>query len=164
MRSFLVKFLLFLLVPFFIQLQPAFQTSVIAPFVGLLASSCAAIAQHFDAGVHAQGNLVLDSRTGNGISIEGGCSGVEVCLILAAAILAYPAPLRRKVAGLALGLAAIQLLNLVRLLTLFYLNAWSKPAFEFMHLYVWQGLIILDALVLWIWWSRSLAKDAAHAA
>jgi exosortase/archaeosortase family protein len=53
---------------------------------------------------------------------------------------------------------AIQLLNAVRIISLFYLLQWDKNWFEWFHLYVWQALIILDALVVWLIWLRYLPK------
>ena len=62
---------------------------------------------------------------------EHGCNGVNVVILLWAAILAYPANLKWKLTGLAGGLAAIQILNLFRLISLYYLGQYSPPLFEF---------------------------------
>ena len=79
-------------------------------------------------------------------------------IVLAAAILAYPAPWRYRLAGLAVGAAAIQVLNLVRIVSLFYLGQWNMRVFEWAHLYAWQALIMLDALVVWLLWLRTLPR------
>ena len=52
--------------------------------------------------------------------------------------------------------ATVQGLNLVRIISLFYLGQWSMTAFEWFHLYIWQALIILDALVVWLVWLKYL--------
>ena len=46
--------------------------------------------------------------------------------------------------GLALGFLAIQALNVVRIISLFYLLQWNPVWFEWAHLYLWQALIMLD--------------------
>lgn len=57
----------------------------------------------------------------------------------------------------------MQALNLVRIISLYYLGKWNIPAFgqmslfEFAHLYLWQALIMLDVLVVWLLWVRYLA-------
>lgn len=76
--------------------------------------------------------------------------------MLSAAILAYPAPWRYKVPGLLLGFLAIQALNVVRVISLYYLALWNQTAFEFAHLYLWQILLMLDVLVVWLIWIRRL--------
>ena len=78
--------------------------------------------------------------------------------MLAAAVFAYPAQLRAKMTGLLVGSVAVQLLNLVRIISLFYLAQWSAPAFEFAHLYLWQALIMLDVLVVWLVWLRWVTR------
>ena len=57
-----------------------------------------------------------------------------------------------------IGFFAIQALNLVRIISLFYMGQWNYTAFEWFHLYLWQALIILDALVVWLIWLRKLPK------
>jgi len=51
---------------------------------------------------------------------------------------------------------AVQGLNVVRLISLFYLGQWDLRVFEWAHLYVWQALIMLDVLIVWLLWVRML--------
>jgi len=60
--------------------------------------------------------------------------------------------------GFVVGFFAIQALNLVRIVSLFYLGQWNQVAFEWFHLYLWQALIIMDALVVWLIWLRTLPQ------
>ena len=83
-------------------------------------------------------------------------------LILVSAVLAYPAPWKYKIAGIGLGFVAIQALNLVRIISLYYLQRWNYVWFEWFHLYLWQALIVLDALVFWLIWLRWLPPDSAR--
>jgi exosortase/archaeosortase family protein len=43
---------------------------------------------------------------------------------------------------------------------LFYLGQWSKEWFDWAHLYIWQALIMLDALVVFLVWIRYLPQKA----
>ncbi len=36
------------------------------------------------------------------------------------------------------------------------MGQWNMVWFEWFHLYLWQALIILDALVVWLIWLRML--------
>ncbi len=58
---------------------------------------------------------------------------------------------------------AIQALNIVRIVSLFYLGQWNRHWFEWFHLYLWQALIVLDALVVFLVWLRSLPRTAPAA-
>jgi len=73
-------------------------------------------------------------------------------------VLAFPAPWKNKLIGLAAGVVAVQGLNIVRVISLFYLGQWNYKVFEWAHLYVWQALIMLDVLVVWLVWVRTLPR------
>jgi len=93
------------------------------------------------------------------VSIEAGCNGVEAAIILIAGMLAFPSSLKLKLAGIVIGIVAVQGVNLLRIISLFYLGQWNYQAFEFAHLYLWQALIMLDVLVVWLLWIRAVARE-----
>jgi hypothetical protein len=43
-------------------------------------------------------------------------------------------------------------------ISLFYLGQWNRDVFEWAHLYVWQALIMLDVLIVWLVWVRMLPE------
>jgi exosortase H (IPTLxxWG-CTERM-specific) len=95
------------------------------------------------------------------VSIHNGCNGLVTGLVLAAAVLAFPAaPWSAKVVGLVAGLAAVQLANLVRVVALFYTGVYLPEVFNEAHVAVWQTAIILFAVALWIVWARWAATRA----
>jgi exosortase H (IPTLxxWG-CTERM-specific) len=138
-------------------LQPA-EEYVILPFTSFIADVSVWILQLFDDSVESYRNIIRNSVTGFGVRIERGCNGVEAVIILFAAIFSFPAPFKNKIIGFVIGFFAIQALNLVRIISLFYLGQWNQVAFEWFHLYLWQALIILDALVVWLIWLRTLPQ------
>ena len=109
-----------------------------------------------DPDVAAAGKVMRSTVNGFAVSIEAGCNGIEATIVLVAAIFAFPAPWREKLVGLAAGIVAVQGLNVVRVISLFYLGQWNMQVFEWAHLYVWQALIMLDVLVVWLVWVRLL--------
>jgi len=48
-------------------------------------------------------------------------------------------------------------------ISLFYLGQWDKQWFEWAHLYVWQALIMLDVLIVWLIWVRTLPRSGGGA-
>ena len=142
-------------------LQPA-EKYVILPFTSAIADISVFIVKSFDENVIATGNVIRDRASGFGVRIERGCNGLEAVIILFAAIFAFPAPFKNKLIGFTAGFFAIQLLNLVRIISLFYLGQWNYTAFEWFHLYLWQALIILDAMVVWLIWLRTLPGSRAQ--
>jgi len=166
-------FLLFLGIQaalFGVELLGPVQTYFVMPWTGMLAGFSASLVQLFDANVTAYGNIIRNTVNDFGVAIMPGCNGVEACIILVAAISAFPAPWRSKLVGLGIGIVAVQVVNILRIVSLFYLGQWNMKWFEFAHLYLWQGLIMLDVLVVWLLWVRYLARrgltqvPASHAA
>jgi len=139
---------------FAIELLPIGQTGFVLPFTSAIARISAGLMQLFDDQVQAQGKLIWDHGTGFAVSIEAGCNGVEAGIILVAAILAFPSRWREKLIGIVVGLATIQALNLIRIISLFYIGQWNRTFFEWAHLYVWQTLIMLDVLIVFLLWLR----------
>jgi len=102
---------------------------------------------------------ILQSTTNKfAVSIEAGCNGVEATIVLIAAMVAFPAPWKHKIAGLVAGVIAVQGLNIVRIISLFYLGQWNYNVFEWAHLYIWQALIMLDVLIVFLLWVRLLPR------
>ena len=159
MFRFVAIFLGSLLVLFTIELLQPVQQHVILPFTGGLAHVAVWFMQVFDHTVVSQANNIRLGPTGPGIEIVAGCNGVEAVLILISAVLAFPSPWKHKLVGVGVGFVAIQALNLVRIISLYYLLLWNRVWFDWFHLYLWQALIILDALIFWLIWLRWLPYE-----
>ena len=139
------------------MLQPV-QQAVVQPWTGLVAKASALIVHFFDPSVISYGRVLQSAKTGFGVSIEPGCNGVEATIVLLAAMLAFPSSWKMKLWGIGLGFIAVQFVNLLRVVSLFFIGQWDLKVFEFAHLYMWQALIMLDVLVVWLLWVRYLAR------
>lgn len=134
------------------------QQHLVLPWTTLLAYICAKLVTWFDSSAAASGKVLWNQATGFGVSIEPGCNGIEACIVLFAAMMAFPSTWKHKLAGLVVGFAAVQALNVVRVISLFYLGQWNTAVFNFAHEFLWQGLIMLDVLIVWLLWVRAGAK------
>jgi exosortase H (IPTLxxWG-CTERM-specific) len=164
MVRFFLGFLVLQAVLFGAELTPWAQRWFVLPWTDSLAAISADLVKVFDPGVIAEGKVLQSANNGFAVSIEAGCNGVEATIVLVAAMLAFPAPWKRKLFGLAVGVIAVQGLNVIRVISLFYLGQWNQEAFEFAHQYVWQALIMLDVLIVWLLWVRTLPRAAASPA
>jgi exosortase H (IPTLxxWG-CTERM-specific) len=117
-------------------------------------------------GGHAlmNGAVLRDPIGGFAVEMRDGCNAVNVTILLWSAIIAFPAPWRLKAAGAAAGGLLLEIVNLGRFVSLFYLGQYSLRWFDFAHGYLWESLLILDTLVIfWLWVTRvSQAQAAAH--
>jgi exosortase H (IPTLxxWG-CTERM-specific) len=129
--------------------------------VGPLVRPLEALAARVTAGlVHGVGVQALRAGTvvyhpgGFAFQISRGCLGVVPLALLATGILAYPAAGRKKVWGLLAGLPALAALNLLRLAQLFITGVRWPGAFDVGHEVVWQAIVVLATLGIWLAWVR----------
>jgi exosortase H (IPTLxxWG-CTERM-specific) len=127
---------------------------VIEPFTGGIARVSGATLDLLGQDVRMQGTIIRGSRFA--VNIRNGCNGVEAMLIFLAAVLAFPAPWRARLLGLAIGVVAIQAVNLVRVVALYLTGAYFPSFFDASHTVVWQTIVILFSVLLWILWANRL--------
>jgi len=148
---------------FAIEMLKPVQEAVIQPFTGILATISTALILPFDDSVIAQGRILRDATTGFAVSIEAGCNGVEAAIVLIAGIVAFPATIQNKVIAIVAGFFFVQALNIVRIISLFYLGQWNYAVFEWFHLYLWPVLIMLDVLIVFAIYLQWLGKQHPEA-
>lgn len=150
MRRFLILFPLCLVAGFGV-LQVSVVAGAVGSFTSLLVALTAGLIHLFGGQATVIG-AVLQSPLGFAVKVENGCNAVNVTILLWAAILTYPAPWLQKLKGLAAGSVALHVINLLRIISLFYLGQYSQSWFDFAHYYLWESLIVLDTLVIfWLW-------------
>lgn len=91
------------------------------------------------------------------------CSGALPAACLAFAILRGPGPWKAKLIGIALGLPALALLNLARLVHLFAIGTQRPALFDWIHHGFWNGLTAATVVSVWlIWrkWQRPTERNA----
>ncbi|MGB5830757.1 MAG: exosortase H [Thiohalocapsa sp.] len=159
MNRFFIGFLVIVISLFVVEATTVAQQSAVVPFTSGIATTVASILQLFDPQVGAHETMIWDKESEFAVTIEEGCNGVEASLVLIAAITAFPALWRQKLIGIAVGVFTVQALNLVRVITLFYLGQWSEVAFEWAHLYLWQALIMLDVLIVFLYWLHWISSS-----
>lgn len=164
MARFITLFIVILVALFTIEMLNPVQEHVIVPFTSLLARISAAMILPFDSSVLAYGKVLQFKDTGFAVSIEAGCNGVEATIVLIAAVIAFPASWRARIAAIILGFLAIQVMNLARIISLFYLGNWNMEFFEWIHLYLWPALIMLDVLIVFIIYLRYISPERPAAA
>lgn len=80
------------------------------------------------------------------LDVKFGCNGLEAVMIYAIAVIAFPAGWKTRLAGIAVGLVIIQAINIIRITLLAYSAIHFKSLFEYIHIYVAQGLMIAVSL------------------
>jgi exosortase H (IPTLxxWG-CTERM-specific) len=98
------------------------------------------------------------------VDIENGCNGIEAMIIFLSATLSFPASWKARMTGLVIGAIGIQIVNLVRVVALFLTGVYFPSLFDSSHTVVWQTVVILFAVLLWIFWAQRYALPPRQAA
>jgi exosortase H (IPTLxxWG-CTERM-specific) len=152
---FLVLFLSILGALFTVVALRQVNHALVDPYTAAVARMSGVVLRFFGEEAVVSGCVVSSPRFA--VTIYNGCNGLITSLILVAGILAFPARCSAKMIGVAGGLFAIQLINLVRIVSLFYIGVFFPEHFNDAHIFIWQSLVILAGISLWIVWARLLA-------
>ena len=159
---FLILFPVYVLAGFAVLLAPFAQPAV-AGVTWFVTEASALLIRLFGGYASASGDLLVGSSSAHVIRVANGCNGLHVGVLLWAAIAAFPAPLAKKAKGFALSTAALYATNLVRVVSLFYLEPHGGAWFDLVHLYLWESLIVLGAFTVFWLWARSAYPAVSEA-
>lgn len=143
-----------------ISLQPV-NDNVIEPFTAGIAKVSGVTLNLLGQKITMKGTQIRNEKFG--VNIRNGCNGVETMIIFLAAVFAFPAPWKARFVGLALGILAIQAVNLIRVVALFLTGAYFPKFFDSSHTVIWQTIVILFGVLLWIFWASRFATPPAAA-
>jgi exosortase family protein XrtM len=87
------------------------------------------------------------------LEVVRGCDGAGALFLVMAAILAFPASIKRKLIGLVLGIALMYSLNLLRISGLYFVVAYHNDWFTVIHTYLAPTLLIIIACLFFAWWA-----------
>jgi exosortase H (IPTLxxWG-CTERM-specific) len=133
----------------------------VEPFTAGIARVSGALLSLIGQPVTMRGTVIASRRFS--VNIRNGCNGIEAMLIFLAAVLAFPAPWRSRLAGLGLGILVIQIVNLVRVVALFLTGVYLPKLFDTSHTVIWQTIVVLSGVLLWIYWANRFARPGEPA-
>ena len=140
-------------------LLPPVMTGFVKPWTELNARWAAGLA-----GAGGDVYVVNGTRVQTGIGsvdVRVGCNGVDALALCAAAILAFPASWGRRGIGIVLATVGVFGLNLIRLTNLLFVSRHYPDLLELFHIYIWQTLMAILALGIFLLWGRFLAWRSA---
>jgi len=88
-----------------------------------------------------------------GISVVTACTGLFTTGLFVIAVLAFPALWWRKLVGVGIGVFGIYAVNVIRLVTLYFIGVELPGFLDQAHQLVWQSLLIVIAVALWLYWA-----------
>ena len=129
---------------------------------GVIHATVASLAILLPAAVHGVRVMGDEFRLGTAsIQIVSDCTTLMPSALLIGAIVAYPAGVVPKLAGLFAGLLLLWGFNALRVLVLLLVLVRYPAAFDLVHIYVWQTLTIAVVAAVFAFWVRAVDRRAA---
>lgn len=98
-----------------------------------------------------------------GITVVTACTGLFATGLFLIAVIAFPTGWRAKLVGAGLGVAGILFLNIVRLVSLYYIGVHLPGFLDPAHQLIWQSVLIVFAVALWLLWAGRWAHAPKRA-
>ena len=165
---FVVLFALFISAFQLACVTPFMKDTVFPSYLRVNARMSAAILGVFEESLTVVGKRISSPR--GALVIERGCDAIEPSALFLAGVLAFPAAFAIKLPGMLIGTVCLMVLNLVRIISLFYVQIYYPRAFHTMHVDVWQSLFVFLAIAAWVLWAlwatkpRTVSRDVSPTA
>ena len=152
---FLILFLVILAASFTIVALRTVNDTVVVPYTTFVARMSGFVLGLLGEDITIRGCMLSSPRFA--VTIYNGCNGLITSLIFTAGVLAFPATWMAKLLGIFGGLVAIQVINLIRIISLFYIGVFLPQFFNQSHIFVWQSIVIVAGVSLWVFWAHRYA-------
>lgn len=99
--------------------------------------------------------------TGNILMLEGfrvnvgaGCDGLEVIALFIIAVISFPSSFKQKIPAILLGTVFLFLMNLFRIIGLFFIGYKDRELLDFFHHNIFPFLFIIIVFMMWYSWIK----------
>jgi len=130
---------------------PYADTGAVKPWIDLYlhgyAASAGYVLRVFEPGVRVLGQEIVGRY---GLRIVKTCDAMDVTILVVSALVAWPFPWRRRAIAILIAVAALYLVNIVRICSLYCIGARFPSLFETAHLDVWPAILLVFAVGLFL--------------
>ena len=136
------------------------QQNFMSPHLKQVALCAGSIIQFFGTSCTVSETTIFSSRFS--VNVVQGCDSIYPTAMLWAALLAYPSTWKSKLIGIAGGAAVLFIVNIIRIVTMFYIGIYVPSLFDMVHVYAWQALFILLTLAVWLIWAAKISRTPVN--
>ncbi len=108
-------------------------------------------------------DILRYAPAGFAVLVGAECSGLHSIWITSAFMLLYPTNYQYKIIGITTTIIILQLINIIRLLSLVYIGQWQPDWFHNVHYYLYPAFFHLASLLILITWASQLPTLPPHA-
>ena len=106
----------------------------------------------FDNNLISNGQILQLENSNFGLEVAKECSGLTASWLLLSAIIAFESPWKHKLWGFLAGFLLIQSLNIIRIISLFYIGENLFEYFELVHRQIWPILLNISMIIIFGGW------------
>ena len=133
----------------------------LAGYLAAYARLAGGVLQIFESGIVVAGTQIHGRFP---MEIVRNCDAIEINILFLSAVLAFPAPWRRRALAASLGLLALVALNVARICSLYFVGVHAPQHFAVVHEQIFPLLLVLCAALAFLRCARYLGGDARDAA
>jgi len=90
------------------------------------------------------------------LNIANVCNGLELMILYIGFIVCMPSTFLRKLKYIVIGVAILDLVNIIRCVGLIYLREYFQVYFQFAHHYLFNAIIYTSTFIIWMYFSRKI--------
>lgn len=131
-------------------------------FGAWLATTSGMIIHLFDPSITVAGAILSQPKGGFSIEVTTECQALEITWLYCAAILSWSGIWKYKLLWVILGIIVVQILNIIRLISLIYLGQWYPDYFTMIHENFYPlffGIMVILLFWQWVLFSSSSESD-----
>ena len=132
------------------------QEHIVTPHLKQVAYLSGTVIRFFGTASIISETVITSSRFS--VNVVQGCDSIYPTAMLWAAFLAYPSTWKSKLIGIIGGAIVLFIVNIIRIVTMFYIGMYFPSLFDMVHVYAWQALFILLTLAVWLLWAVKISK------
>ncbi len=135
---------------------PWVERSLLEPYLELSARTGSFVLSLLGFGTDASGTSIASDSFA--VEVRRGCDGTGAMALFVAGVAAFPASLRARVLGIGSGLAVIVLVNIVRVVSLFWIGDAHPEYFDRAHGEIWQATFVVLGFLLFLSWTSLVTR------
>ncbi len=148
----MARFLLMAAVFFTIYYFPSAHSGLFRAYLAAYAQLAGWAISWFDPTVEVRGTQIAGQMT---LEFAENCDASAVGILITSAILAFPASWRQRILRLVATLVGLVVVNVVRIVTLYFIGANFPSRFDLFHMQIWPFMIVALAAGGFALWARA---------
>ena len=96
------------------------------------------------------------------VEVGNYCLGIQLWIFFVALICSYPGKWKDKLWFSAVGVVAINILNIIRIVVILFAIHYYPKQIQFNHDYIFNVIVYIFTFIMWMWWVKRLKNKGVR--